>query len=102
MPGIGVRTSARILAEVSGNHFASAAHLVIYAEIAPVTRRSGTSTGGEQPSLPGNQQLKRAEGKRHNQAIIALARHSSDVPFAMLLDRTLYEDPAPRNLPSAT
>ena len=123
MPGIGVRTCARILTEVTGKHFASAAHLASYAGIAPVTRRSGTSIRGEHPSRRGNKKLKRAlflsafaalhhppsrayydrkraEGKRHNQAIIALARRRSDVLFAMLRDGTLYEDPAPKNLPS--
>ncbi|GAA3296879.1 hypothetical protein GCM10017708_37500 [Arthrobacter citreus] len=43
MPGIGVRTCARILTEVTGKHFASAAHLASYAGIAPVTHRFGTS-----------------------------------------------------------
>ena len=36
---------------------------------------------------------KRAEGKRHNHALIALARRRSDVLFAMLRDGTLYQDP---------
>jgi transposase len=91
MPGIGVRTCARILTEATGKHFASAAHLASYADIAPVTRRSVTSTRGEHTSRHGNKKLKRAlflsafaalhyppsrayydrkraEGKRHNQA----------------------------------
>ena len=91
---------------------------------APATRRSGTSIRGEHPSRRGNKKLKRAlilsafaalhhppsrayydrkraEGKRHNQAIIALARRLSEALFAMLRDGTLYEDPAPKNLPSA-
>ncbi|MBT2533733.1 IS110 family transposase [Arthrobacter sp. ISL-48] len=124
MPGVGVRTCARILTEVTGKHFASAAHLASYAGIAPVTRRSGTSIRGEHTSRRGNKKLKRAlflsafaalhhppsrayydrkraEGKRHNQALIALARRRSDVLFAMLRDGTLYQDPEPRTLPSA-
>lgn len=124
MPGIGVRTCARILTEVVGKDFKNAAHLASYAGIAPVTRRSGTSIRGEHTSRRGNKKLKRAlflsafaalhhppsrtyydrkraEGKRHNQAIIALARRRSDVLFAMLRDGTVYEDPAPKNLPSA-
>jgi len=32
-----------------------------------------------------------AQGKRHNQALIALARRRSDVMFAMLRDGTRYE-----------
>ncbi|MHA7298665.1 IS110 family transposase, partial [Pseudarthrobacter sp. MDT3-1] len=38
---------------------------------------------------------KRAEGKRHNQALIALARRRCDVLFAMLRDGTLYDAPSP-------
>jgi len=60
MPGIGVRTCARILTEVTGKHFASAAHMASYAGIAPVTRRSGTSIRGENSSRRGNKKLKRA------------------------------------------
>ncbi len=83
---------------------------------APVTRRSGSSIRGEQPSRRGNKQLKRAlflsafaalrdpisrayyarkisQGKRHNQALIALARRRCDVLFAMLRDGTFYCPP---------
>lgn len=121
MPGIGVRTAARILTEVVGKDFKTAAHLASYAGIAPVTRRSGTSIRGEQSSRRGNKTLKRAlflsafaalhdpesrayydrkraQGKRHNQALIALTRRRTDVLFAMLRDGTLYEPrvaPAP-------
>ncbi|MEX5309167.1 IS110 family transposase [Kocuria sp. CPCC 205297] len=116
MPGIGVRTAARILTEVVGKDFADAGHLASYAGIAPVTRRSGTSIRGEHAPRGGNKRLKRAlflsafaslhhapsrayydrkraQGKRHNQAIIALARRRTDVLFAMLRDGTLYQDP---------
>jgi len=61
MPGIGVRTGARILLEVSdGSVFPTSGHLAAYAGLAPVTRRSGTSIRGEHPSRAGNKQLKRA------------------------------------------
>src|ERR671933_2135141 len=44
MPGIGVRTAARILLEVGdGSAFPTAGHLAAYAGLAPVTRRSGIS-----------------------------------------------------------
>lgn len=46
MPGVGVRTAARILTEVVGKDFATAGHLACYAGIAAVTRRSGTSILG--------------------------------------------------------
>ncbi len=114
MPGVGVRTAARLLTEISGKDFATAGHLAAYAGLAPVTRRSGSSIRGEHPSRRGNKILKRAlflsafaalrdpvsrayydrkiaQGKRHNQALIALARRRCDVLFAMLRDGTLYE-----------
>lgn len=114
MPGVGVRTAARLLTEVAHKAFASAAHLAAYAGLAPVTRRSGSSIRGEHPSRRGNKVLKRTlflsafaalrdpisrayyarkiqQGKRHNQALIALARHRCDVLFAMLRDGTFYQ-----------
>lgn len=123
MPGIGVRTAARILTEVVGKDFRDAGHLASYAGIAPVTRRSGTSIRGEHAPRGGNKRLKRAlflsafaslnhppsrayydrkraQGKRHNQAIIALARRRTDVLFAMLRDGTLYQDPTEPQDPS--
>lgn len=114
MPGVGVGTCARLLTEVSGRHFDTAAHLAAYAGLAPITRRSGTSIRGERPSARGNRALKRAlflsafaalrdpvsrayydrkiaQGKRHNQALIALTRRRIDVLYAMLRDGTLYD-----------
>lgn len=115
MPGIGVRTGARILLEVGdGSSFPSPGHLAAYAGLAPVTRRSGTSIRGEHPSRRGNKQLKRAmflaafaalhdpdsrayydrkraQGKKHNAALICLARRRCDVLYAMLRDGTPYE-----------
>ena len=38
-----------------------------------------------------------AQGKRHNQALIALARRRCDVLYAMLHDSTLYEIRKPLN-----
>lgn len=120
LPGVGVRTAARLLIDVASRTFASAAHLAAYAGLAPVTRRSGSSIRGEHPSRRGNKQLKRAlflsafaalrdpisrayyarkisQGKRHNQALIALARRRCDVLFAMLRDGTLYNRPQVEN-----
>ena len=117
MPGIGVRTAARILLEVGdASHFASSGHLAAYAGIAPVTRSSGTSIKGEHPARTGNRQLKRAfflaafaslsdptsriyydrkraEGKKHNAALICLARRRCDVLYAMLRNGTHYRHP---------
>ena len=44
---------------------------------------------------------KRAQGKRHNQALIALARRRTDVLYAMLRDGTLYQDPTAPPAPSS-
>jgi len=118
MPGVGVRTAARILLEVGdASAFKSAGHLAAYAGIAPVTHRSGSSIRGEHPARSGNRKLKRAlflsafaalhdptsrayydrkraEGKKHNAALICLARRRCDVLYAMLKNKTLYQIPA--------
>jgi len=115
MPGIGPRTGARILAEIGdGSAFASGAKLAAYAGLAPVTRQSGTSLNTETRSRRGNHRLKnamflaafaslrdpaskafydrkRAEGKRHNAALICLARRRCDVILAMLRNRQPYQ-----------
>ncbi len=44
---------------------------------------------------------KRAEGKSHKQALIALARRRIATLWAMLRDRTLYQEPDPVNLAPA-
>lgn len=119
LPGIGIRTGARILVDVGdGTNFPSAAHLAAYAGLAPTTRSSGTSIRGEQQSRRGNKQLKRAfflsafaaladpasrtyydkkikEGKHHTQALLCLARRRADVLFAMPRDGTFYQPPTP-------
>ena len=115
MPGIGVRTGARILLEVGdASAFATSGHLAAYAGLAPVTRRSGSSIRGEHPPKNGNKQLKRAfflaafaslshppsrayydrkraEGKKHNAALICLARRRVDVLHAMLRTNSPYQ-----------
>lgn len=116
MPGVGVRTSARILTEVVGK---DASHLASYAGIAPVDRKSGTSIKGSHASRRGNKALKRVlflsafasikgdcssrayydrkrgEGKRHNRCVMALARRRVNVLFAMLRDGCFYESRVP-------
>jgi transposase len=115
MPGVGVRTAARILLEVGdGSAFPTSGHLAAYAGLAPVTRKSGISIRGERPPRGGNKQLtralflsafaaladptsrayhdrKRAAGRRHNAALICLARRRTDVLYAMLRDGTVYQ-----------
>jgi transposase len=125
MPGVGFRTALKILTIVGdGAAFPSPGHLAAYAGLAPVTRRSGTSIKGETRSQRGNHALKsalflsafasladptsrayydrkRAQGKRHNAALICLARRRVDVLYAMLRDRQPYQHPAtPEPTPS--
>lgn len=119
LPGVGPRTGAKILAEVGdGSRFATGSQLAAYAGLAPVTRQSGSSIRGEAQSRRGNHRLKnamflaafasirspaskafydrkRAEGKRHNAAVICLARRRCDVILAMLKTRTAYQPPTP-------
>ncbi|MEH0057962.1 IS110 family transposase [Auritidibacter ignavus] len=126
MPGVGIKTAATILLTAADfSSFPTPGHLATYAGIAPVTCRSETSIRGESPARSSNKQLnnalfrsawvdschdpvskayydkKRAEGKRHNQAVIALARRRSDVLFAMLRDGTFYESRPAQLVPAA-
>jgi transposase len=117
MPGIGFRTAIKILTIAGdGSAFPAAGHLAAYAGLAPVTRRSGSSIKGETRSHRGNRALKsalflsafaslhdpasrayydrkRAEKKKHNAAIVCLARRRVDVIYAMLRDRRPYQPP---------
>jgi transposase len=115
LPGIGARTGARILTEIGDIYyrFPTPGHLAAYAGLAPVTRQSGNSLNGEHKSRRGNHRLKnamwlsafrslhhepsklyfarkRSQGKRHNAAIICLARRRCDVIHALLRNGTLY------------
>ena len=115
MPGIGPRTGARILAEIGHpDRFATGDKLAAYAGLAPVTRQSGKSISGETKSRRGNHRLKnamflaafaslrspdsrafydrkRAEGKKHNAAIVCLARRRCDVILAMIKTGQHYQ-----------
>ena len=117
MPGVGVRTALKILTIVGdGSAFPTAGHLAAYAGLPPVTRRSGTSIKGETRSQRGHHALKSAlflsafaslsdptnrnyydrkrdAGKRHNAALICLARRRVDIIYAMLRDRQPYKPP---------
>jgi transposase len=126
MPAVGVRTAARLLTELAGKTFPTAGHLAAYAGLAPVTRRSGSSIRGEHKPRRGNKILKRilylsafaalradprsrayydhkrATGKNHRQALIALARRRLDVLYAMLRDGALYTPPPATTYPPRT
>jgi transposase len=118
LPGIGPRLGARIAVEVGDiRRFKTPAHLAAYAGLGPTPRQSGTSIRGNVPSRHGNHRLKdalflaafaslrhppsrtyydrkRTEGKRHNQAVLCLARRRVDVLHAMLTRRSPYQLPA--------
>lgn len=96
--------------------FASADRLAGYAGLAPKPRDSGRRVGNLHRPKRYNRQLqrafyasalisvqrspasrafydrKRAEGKRHGQAILALARRRVNVLWAMLRDGRIYEE----------
>jgi transposase len=116
MPGMGVVFTAEFLAEVSDlGRFVSADALAAAAGVAPVLRASG-ATSHRRRARRGNKVLKRvlyrsafscishherseafyrkkrAEGKGHHQAVIALARRRVDVLWAMLRDGQAYSE----------
>ena len=91
--------------------------------LTPVTRRSGSSIRGERVCRTGNKRLKHAmflsafaslrdpvsrtyyqrkrdQGKRHNQALLALAHRRILTLHAMIRDGALY-DPQPATKPPA-
>jgi transposase len=113
--GFGPRTGARTLAEIGDPHrFADGGRLAAYAGLTPVDRQSGTSIRGASKNQAGNHRLKnalfiaafvaaqhdpiakayydkkRAEGKKHNAAIVCLARRRCDLILAMLKTATPY------------
>ncbi len=114
-----------MLAEIGDiSRFANGSRLASYAGLAPVTRQSGSSIRGQTRSRRGNHRLKnamylsafaslrdpvsrafydrkRAEGKRHNAAVICLARRRCDVILAMLRSRTPYQAKVPHDQPVA-
>lgn len=123
MQGVGVKTPAQILLAAGDmSAFPTPGHLAAYAGIAPVTKQSGTSIRGQVPARAGDKRLKdalfrsawvaschdplsrvyferkRAEGKRHNAAVMCLARCRLYVMYAMMKNGTLYE---PRVLAAA-
>jgi len=119
LPGIGPRLGARIAVEIGSiSRFRTPGHLAAYAGLGPTPWKSGTSINANMPSRFGNHRLKnalflaafaslrhapsrtyydrkRAQGKRHNQAVLCLARRRVDVLHAMLSQGVPYRMPAP-------
>ena len=114
LPGMGAILTAEFIAEVGSlSRFRSSDALAAAAGIAPVLRQSGKTRFLRRP-LGGNKALKRVfyqsafcslshplsrafydrkrrEGKRHHQAVIALARRRVDVLWAMLAHRQPFQ-----------
>jgi transposase len=114
LPGMGVALTAEFIAEAGGiERFPNADRLAAAAGLAPVLKQSGKvrylqrASGGNKalkrvffqsafcslghPASKAFYSRKRSEGKRHHQAVIALARRRVDVLHAMLRNRTPYE-----------
>jgi transposase len=115
LPGMGVALTAEFIAEAGGiERFPSADRLAAAAGLAPILKavREGAlpaarASGGNKalkrvffqsafcslghPASKAFYSRKRSEGKRHHQAVIALARRRVDVLHAMLRNRTPYE-----------
>lgn len=128
MPGFGPLLGAEFIALTGGNldAFASPDRLAAVAGLAPVPRDSGRVSGNlRRPRrysrrllrvfyisaqvaavhCPVSKQFyerKRAEGKGHKQAILALARHRLNVLWALIRDNRKFEPHPPTPLPAAT
>ena len=116
LPGMGPLLGAEFLVAVGNlSAFDSADHLAAYSGLVPAANDSGKRVGNNRRMRGGNKNLKRvfyqaafaslrsspesrafydrkrAEGKRHIQALIALARRRVNVIWAMLRDGTTFE-----------
>ena len=114
LPGMGAVLAAEFLAEVGDiRRFASAGALAAAAGIAPVLRQSGKTRRLQRPASANGAlkrvfyqsafcslgdplsrafyDRKRREGKRHHQALIALARRRVDVPWAIIHKRQMFD-----------
>jgi transposase len=116
LPGMGPILGAEFLVAVGDiSAFSSADRLAAYAGLVPMAHDSGKRVGNHKRMRGGNKILKRvfyqsafaslrsapesrafyerkrAEGKRHTQALIALARRRVNVLWAMLRDETTFK-----------
>jgi transposase len=117
LPGMGPILGAEFLVAVGDiRAFESADRLAAYAGLVPAARDSGKRVGNRRRMRGGNKTLKRvfyqsafaslrgcaqsrafydrkrAEGKRHTQALVALARRRVNVVWAMLPDGSEFEE----------
>ncbi|MFE5947084.1 IS110 family transposase [Streptomyces sp. NPDC056480] len=124
MPGLGIILGAEFLAPTGGDMsvFGTPDRLAGFGGVAPVPRDSGKISGNLQRPQRYNRRLqrvlytsalfsirrsdesrrfydrKRAEGKRHTQAVLALARRRVNVLWALLRDGRCYEPEPPTAL----
>lgn len=115
IPGFGLTCSAELAGEIGTiDRFEKESGLALYMGIAPLDNSSGNKKGSKTPTLvnrrarmammtavdshrkcvPESQRYyekKRAEGKKHNQAIRALGRHLCRVIFKILKEEREYE-----------
>jgi transposase len=116
LPGMGPLLGAEFLVATGDlSAFDSADQLAAYAGLVPAAHDSGKRSGNDRRMRGGNKLLKRAfyqsafaslrssptsrafydrkrrEGKRHTQALIALARRRVNVLWAMLRDGTMFK-----------
>jgi transposase len=119
LPGMGPVLGAEFLVAAGDlSAFSSADQLAAYAGLVPAAHDSGKRAGNDHRMRGGNKVLKRAfyqsafaslrtspvsrayydrkrrEGKRHTQALIALARRRVNVLWTMLRDGTTYKAPS--------
>lgn len=124
--GFGPRTGARTLAEIGEpTRFKDGSRLASYAGLSPTDWRSGTSIKGAFQHRGGNHRLKnamflaafvatqhdpdarayyqrkRAEGKKHNAAVICVARRRCNLIHAMLTTATPYDPSRSKKLAEA-
>ncbi|GAB7102055.1 IS110 family transposase [Streptomyces phaeofaciens JCM 4814] len=126
MPGLGVILGAEFLAATGGDMslFGTPDRLAGFGGVAPVPRDSGKISGNLRRPRRYNRRLqrvfyisalfsiricedsrrfydrKRSEGKRHIQAVLALARRRVNVLWALLRDGRPYETVPPAALPA--
>jgi transposase len=122
LPGMGAVLTAEFIASAGSIHrFTSADALAAASGLAPVLTQSGrmrysrSATGGDKalkrvfyqasfcsiqrdPTSRAYYDRKRTEGKRHHQALIALARRKVNVLYAMLRDRQPFQARPPLHL----
>ncbi|MET7970876.1 transposase [Micromonospora sp. NPDC005305] len=125
LPGMGALAAAEFIVAVGDlSTFASPDHLAAYAGLAPVARDSGKRVANLRRPQRYNRRLrhvfhmsslstlrmngpsrdyyqrKRAEGRKHQQALIALARRRVDVLWALLRDNRCFQLQPPSTTPA--